>query len=173
MTTPIQVLLVDADSTIPNLALMKLSAWYKSVGCEVTLKKLNIPYYPHQRKIPCNIDDLGEYDVRHCSIIFSGSKGYIEGSNVDYGGSGYSLHKVLAKVVEEIEPDYSIYPDNDTSYGFISRESEFSKFYIDLAAWCNQPGIFKNMDFAEFLKRRHPKNDTRVLSHTELWNQNN
>ena len=34
-----KVLLVDADSTIPNVALMKLSAYHKSQGDEVTLKE--------------------------------------------------------------------------------------------------------------------------------------
>ena len=38
------VLLIDADSTIPNIALMKLSAWHKSLGDDVELVRANLPY---------------------------------------------------------------------------------------------------------------------------------
>lgn len=40
-----KALLLDADSTIPNVALMKLSTYHKSQGDEVTLKELHITYY--------------------------------------------------------------------------------------------------------------------------------
>ena len=33
-------------------------------------------------------------------------------------------------------------------------DSEHSKFYIDLAAWCNQPGLFKKLTFQEFIIKR-------------------
>ena len=36
-------------------------------------------------------------------------------------------------------------------------ESKNKRLYSDIAAWCNQPGIFKNMTFDEFLKKRHQK----------------
>ena len=31
-----------------------------------------------------------------------------------------------------------------------------------LAAWCNQPNIFKKMDWGNYLEQRHPKNPERV-----------
>ena len=40
------ILLIDADSVIPNLALMKLAQYYK----DVELIKLNLPYYPNKKK---------------------------------------------------------------------------------------------------------------------------
>jgi hypothetical protein len=48
-------------------------------------------------------------------------------------------------------------------------ESTYSDFFVDLAAWCNQPGFFKNMTFDEFLVKRHPDNVNRVLQSLELW----
>lgn len=48
--------------------------------------------------------------------------------------------------------------------------SEYERFYTDLAAWGNQPGIFKKMDFGEFLKRRHPNNQIRQKESLALWN---
>jgi len=46
-----KVLLIDADSTIPNIALMKLSAWHKSLGDDVELVRVNLPYYPNKKKL--------------------------------------------------------------------------------------------------------------------------
>jgi hypothetical protein len=35
-------MLIDVDSTIPNLALMKISAWYKAKGDNVKLVKIKL-----------------------------------------------------------------------------------------------------------------------------------
>ena len=48
--------------------------------------------------------------------------------------------------------------------------SEHEKFYTDVAAWGNQPGIFKKMDFDEFLRKRHPKNAARQAESWATWN---
>lgn len=115
-----KILLIDADSTIPNLALMKLSAWYKAKGGSVDLLRLNIPYYPNRKKKHMRVDTQG-YDLSYCSCIFEGTKEYVVGDNIMFGGTGVSLERRLDPEVESMLPDYSIYPDNDTSYGFISR----------------------------------------------------
>jgi hypothetical protein len=113
------VLLVDADSTIPNLALMKLSTFHKNKGDSVDLLQLNIPYYPQKKRVHHTLSD--NYDKVYCSMIFNGTKEWVHGDHVDFGGSGYSLQKELPMEVEGCELDYSIYPNNETSYGFISR----------------------------------------------------
>lgn len=48
--------------------------------------------------------------------------------------------------------------------------SEYEKFYTDIAAWGNQPGIFKKMDFKEFLRRRHPRNTARQAESWAVYN---
>ena len=48
--------------------------------------------------------------------------------------------------------------------------SEYELFYTDLAAYGNQPGIFKKMAFDEFLCRRHPKNKKRQTESFAIWN---
>ena len=121
-----KILLIDADSTIPNLALMKLSTYHKAKGNEVTLLKLNIPYSPHRkRKFPYIPP---EYDKIYCSVIFEGTINLMQtkrtifhGENIVFGGTGYSLKIKLPDEIENLNPDYSIYPDNNISYGFISR----------------------------------------------------
>ena len=35
-------------------------------------------------------------------------------------------------------------------------------FYTDLASWCNQPGLFKNMPFKEFIRKRHATTKRRL-----------
>ena len=47
--------------------------------------------------------------------------------------------------------------------------SEHEKFYTDIASWCNQPGLFKKMDFEEFLRRRNPKNISRQGTSSAIY----
>lgn len=110
-----KILLVDADSKIPNLALMKLARFYKNAD----FLKLNIPYFPGRKKTIHYIPK--GYDKVYCSVIFDGSKEYIKGDNIIFGGTGHSLTKNLPEEIDQLEPDYSLYPENDISYGFISR----------------------------------------------------
>ena len=114
-----KILLIDADSTIPNLALMKLSTYHKNKGDIVELVKINLSYYPNRKKKIFNVSD--DYDIKYCSVIFEGNKEYIKGKNIIFGGTGVDLKIKLPETIEQCEPDYSIYPDNDTSYGFITR----------------------------------------------------
>lgn len=113
-----RILLVDADSKIPNLALMKLSAFHKAKRDRVELVRLGIPYYPNRKRAVHSIP--GGYDKVYCSAVFKGSVDYVKGKNITFGGTGYSLKVTLPDKVENLNPDYSIYPENDISYGFIS-----------------------------------------------------
>lgn len=113
-----RVLLIDADSTIPNIALMKLSAYHKSIGDQVELVRCKLPYFPYIKKTPYIAKSA---DKTYCSVIFDKNKDYIIGSDIVFGGSGFDLTTVLPDTVEKCDPDYSIYPDNDISYGFITR----------------------------------------------------
>jgi len=116
-----KVLLVDADSVIPNLALMRISHYHKQLGDSIELIKLNMSYYPSRKKLffsfPAN-----SYDIIYCSIVFNTSLPFIEQNpNVRFGGIGFDIHSTLPEHIQSSPMDYSIYPDNDTAYGFISR----------------------------------------------------
>lgn len=113
-----KVLLVDADSTIPNLALMKISQYHKRKEDEVSLVKLMLPYYPNRKKNKYKIPS--GFTKVYCSIVFEGNKNFIEGDAV-YGGTGFDLTTKLPEEIENEDCDYDIYPENDTSYGFITR----------------------------------------------------
>ena len=104
-----KALLIDADSTIPNLALMKISTYLKSQGYETGF----------------NIDDP---DVVYASVIFDRNKHKTDGleflypdAHIDRGGSAISLTKVLPNEIEYCMPDYSLYPDCDYDMGFTTR----------------------------------------------------
>jgi hypothetical protein len=93
-----RVLLVDVDSKIPNLALMKISAWHKQQGDETGF-------------------DISNPDKVYISCIFPKNKGQAIGiskfypdAEIDIGGSGVDLKKVLPVEIEMIKPDYDVYP---------------------------------------------------------------
>jgi len=113
------VLLIDADSIIPNIALMKLSYFYKKLGYFVDFVRCGLSYYPNKKKFFYYAPS--GYDFYFCSIIFDGNKEYIKGNSILFGGTGFDLSIVLPDSIEYEECDYSLYPGNDTSYGFITR----------------------------------------------------
>lgn len=104
-----KVLLIDVDSTIPNLALMKISAYHKSVGDEVGFH-------------------VSDPDKVYASVIFKKNKHLVDGlkflypdAELDIGGSGYDLTKKLPDQIESMSPDYDLYPECDRFYGFTTR----------------------------------------------------
>ena len=115
--------LIDVDGhNYPNIPLMKISAWHKAKGDEVS-------WYDPMFS--------GHMDKVYVSKVFSFSPDfeyYIDADEVQYGGSGYCISLVNGKEVydkskdkdlppeiEHIYPDYSIYGITDTAYGFLTR----------------------------------------------------
>ena len=104
--------LIDVDGhNYPNLALMKISAWHKSMGDTVEWWW-----------------GFGHYDRVYMSKVFDETytPDIPEPLNADEiikGGTGYGLDNKLPYEVEHIYPDYSLYPKltKDTAYGFLSR----------------------------------------------------
>ena len=120
-----KILLVDVDSKIPNLALMKLSGYYKSKGYTIEFKKLKYNGYPSGNKDKSIIDGEG-YDQIFISIIFTVNKEVLDIvgiplDKVSIGGTGYDYSIKLPQEIDDFKEDYSIYPENKISYGFITR----------------------------------------------------
>jgi len=104
-----KVLLVNADSKLPNLALMKLSAYHKGRGDQVSFTE-SAP------------------DIVYASTVFKGNNHLADGlkflypdAHLSFGGSGFDLTKKLGAEVEYLKPDYSLYPEMDFSMGFTTR----------------------------------------------------
>lgn len=98
--------LIDIDSKIPNLALMKISAWHKKQGDEVELTQ---PLFADQ------------FNLIYASQVFDFSTLPLLPEKTIYGGSGFNLDFKLEDRVEEMMPDYSLYPNSDYAIGFTSR----------------------------------------------------
>lgn len=118
-----KILLIDADSVIPNLALMKLSAYHKANNDSVDIIRCNLPYYPNRKKhtYAVSLSVVLGYDKVYCSVIYKNNAAYIKGKNIHFGGTGVDLTTKLPDHIENLMPDYSIYPENNISYGFITR----------------------------------------------------
>ena len=100
--------LVDVDSKIPNLALMKLSAYHKAMGDDVSFFD---PMFSKPDKI-------------YASKVFTYTddyKYYPEGIEIIKGGTGYDINGSLPDEIESLCPDYSLYPNLDHSMGFLTR----------------------------------------------------
>lgn len=111
-----RIRLIDVDGhNFPNLPLMKISAYHKSLGDEVEW------YDPL-------LDWITVPDIVYMSKVFSYTSDYehpINGKKIIKGGTGYyfpSGGEPLPKEIEDSFPDYSIYPQfADTAYGFLTR----------------------------------------------------
>ena len=94
--------------TFPNYALMKISAWHKAQGD-------NVEWW----------NPLKNYDVVYSSKIFdfTPENPYLP-ENTIRGGTGYAdipLEQTLPPLIDEMFPDYSIYPACDYAIGYITR----------------------------------------------------
>ena len=85
----------DVDSKMPNLALMKISAYHKARGDGVEMYS------------PLFIDS---YDKIYASKVFDFSDGsLIQPDRMVVGGTGWDLKTVLPAEIEKLTPDYSLY----------------------------------------------------------------
>lgn len=117
------LLLIDVDSKIPNIALMKISGYYKAQGGNITFWRLGYSGYSSESKKKRYINAKG-FDMVFVSCIFNCNKEIVQIENckeICFGGSGYSLSVNLPNRIDSFDPDYSIYPENAYSYAFITR----------------------------------------------------
>ena len=102
--------LLDVDSKITNLALMKISQWHKLNGDDVEF------YMPLAHSI---------YDKIYASKIFNFSNGSDIQDDMIVGGTGIDLKITLPNEIDLMTPDYSFYnyPHN---IGFAMRGCRFN-----------------------------------------------
>lgn len=98
---------VDGHNGFPNLALMKLSAYYKAHGASVEWANM-----------------FNHYDIVYKSKVFTFSEDddfCYNADEIQKGGTGYKDYKkVLPDEIEHICPDYDLY-DVDYAMGFTTR----------------------------------------------------
>lgn len=166
----------NLSNCFPNLVLMKISAYHKNRGDEVTWYE---PLF------------TGHCDIVYCSKVFSFTPDidfFIDAAEIKRGGSGYCISLVdgkevfdkskdveLPKEIEHQYPDYSLYGITDTAYGFLTRgcprgcsfchvaakEGKCSNKVADLSEFWNgqkyiqimDPNILASKDCLELLKQ--------------------
>lgn len=100
--------LIDVDGhNFPNLALMKISAYYKAKG-DTTER-----FFP-----------MSHYDKVYMSKVFDFTPDFetcINADEVVGGGTGYDLDNKLLAEIEHVCPDYSLYNIKNIAYGFLTR----------------------------------------------------
>lgn len=138
--------LIDVDGHgFPNLALMKISRYYKNQGC-------NVEWY--------NI--FNHYDIVYLSKVFTFTPDYQyfinNADKVEKGGTGYKLYeKKLPVEIDSLQPDYSLYKnfDQKTALGFLTRGC------INKCNWCIVPKkeglLHKYMDIEEIAIEKRNK----------------
>ncbi len=108
--TDMQIGLIDVDGhNFPNLPLMKISAYHKSLGDNVEFVT----------PIECK-----HYDKVYQSKVFTFTPDYdfcISADEVQKGGTGYGLENKLTPCIENMCPDYGLYPQFSEAYGFLTR----------------------------------------------------
>jgi hypothetical protein len=108
----------DSDETdFPNYALMKISAWHKAQGDTVEWW-----------------NPLLTYDRVYSSKVFTFTpeNPYLPENTVK-GGTGYGIYDELPQEIDDMFPDYSIYPNVDYAIGFLTRGC------IRKCPWCVVP----------------------------------
>jgi hypothetical protein len=123
--------LYDVDSTIPNLALMRLSAYHKERGDSV------------EWFLPMMND--ADFDKVYASAVFRdlpnddlSDHSYLRPGQMEIGGSGWDLHKNLPAEMERMAPDYSIYGYKH-NIGFAMRGCRFRCSFCDVPAKEGRP----------------------------------
>ncbi len=107
--------LIDVDSKIPNLALMKLSAWHKERGDSTELLTPDDVFKGQNLFI--------KPDKLYAAVVFRENRRIglrLAWLGADVGGTGWWLFKSLPSEIEKIRPDYDLY-GIDYGMGFLSR----------------------------------------------------
>ena len=105
--------------TFPNYALMKISSYHKSLGDTV---------------VWFNAMERDLYDKVYSSKVFdfTPENPYLPPDTIK-GGTGYGKFESLPDEIDNMFPDYSIYPECDYAIGFITRGC------INKCRWCVVP----------------------------------
>jgi len=107
-----EIRIVDMDSKMPNIALMKISQYHKNNGD-------NVEYYN-----PI-IDNQERIDKLYIAKLFNFTPDYDYNhptAEIIKGGTGFDIKSKLPKEIDEItELDYSMYPQHEFSMQFYSR----------------------------------------------------
>jgi hypothetical protein len=102
-------ILLQTDSRIPNVALMKYSTWAKDQGHEVGFHVTD----PDLVVVSCVFE-------KNLHRLTDGLRWFAPGARVEIGGPGADPSKLLPPEIEVQRPDYSLYPEFKDSIGYVT-----------------------------------------------------
>lgn len=114
------ILLIDIDSRLPNLALMKLSRYYMERGHKVVLARKSSKIKSAKGVYASSVF-FSPASTRRVAVL----REYY-GDSLIVGGSGVDIHSRLPQKIEKLPADYSLYPElGDSAIGFLTRGCPF------------------------------------------------
>ena len=136
--------IIDADligkkkHRFPNLACMKISAWYKNQGDIVDLL--------------LDYDAIENYDKVFISKVFTDTpipEGILNLPNVEYGGTGFFYDKAppLPHEIEHIMPDYHLYDEWVKICMNNGASKKSLQYYTDFSIGFATRGCFRGCSF--------------------------
>ena len=140
--------LLDNGTRHPNLALMKISGYYKELGNEVVL-------------IPSYEEDLSEYNKFFISKVFSFTKvpdKILKLKNLIKGGTGFFGIDAqnLPDEIEHHKPDYELYKEYINSKIDSGEKRVKYADYLDYSIGFTTRGCFRKCDFCVNKKYDRP-----------------
>ncbi|MHC1728264.1 MAG: hypothetical protein AB9866_20040 [Syntrophobacteraceae bacterium] len=112
----VDVLLIDVDGRLPNLALMKLSRYFKQQGRRVTLLK-GLSSMPSACEVYASCIFSSPLSLKRVKTL---QDSY--GGSLRLGGSGVDPRGRLPSEIDNLPPDYELYPElGDRALGRLTR----------------------------------------------------
>ena len=135
--------LIDVDGKLPNLALMKISSYYKSIGEQVEF-----------------VQDGHNYDRIYGSAIFTKSADKCQelidkyGDAIQIGGTGWDITGTLPPEIDGCRPDYDLYTIDDVLPGIrgvMTRSTRIKKAQqiVDAGIGFTSRGCVRKCPFCE------------------------
>ncbi len=109
------------SKNFPNLALMKISAWHKVLGHAVEWWN---PMYRYDRVYSSKVFDFTPVNPYLLEDTIRGGTGYRD----------IPIDRELSKEIDDMFPDYSMYPECDYAIGYLTRGC------LNHCRWCVVPG---------------------------------
>ena len=116
--------LIDVDGhNFPNLALMRISAYHKSIGDYVEWWQNDFIYYDivYMSKIFSDAYSADVQEPLNCGKVVKGGTGYAISLQNGKEVFNKDIHTNLPDEIEKMFPDYSIYPQFDFAVSMTSR----------------------------------------------------
>lgn len=157
------ILLIDVDGRLPNLALMKLSRYFKEQGRRVHLAR-------RESRV------LGPERVYGSSVFYTNASSRrvqklrnFYGDALTLGGSGVDIERRLPAEIEALQPDYELYPElGDRAIGFLTRGCPYRCRFCIVPA--KEGNVHEVADFGSLLQDGRKKLillDDNLLSHSK------